>query len=424
MKSLEALLQDSGINPLDDLPCSFLPEPEPLELWCPVISVDDHVLEPATLFDRVPARHRDVAPKLVHDDLGRPFWTVGATRMPIVGGNGASGRPMAEWNRGAMRFEDMRRAVWDPVERLKDMDLDGVWAAVNFPSITWGFAGTQLSKMADREAALACVRAYNDWMLEDWCGVSPDRFIPCQIPFLVDPVLAAEEIRANAARGFRGVSFSESPAGLGLPGIYGDHWDPFFAACEATGTVVNLHVGSSGNVQRPSDESPMPVMSALFPLNAQQTAVDWLFARVPLKFPGLKIVLSEGGASWVPMIIERLRRAHRQREATPEAWLETDGDPVEVLLRNFYFASVEDPFAFRSLDLIGDDRIMLETDYPHNDSTWPTTQALVEAELAHLSNAQIRKVCFENACRVFDHPLPPAELVAGAAFNRTNPADA
>ena len=99
----------------------------------------------------------------------------------------------------------------DLTARLADMDLCGIWASLCFPSSIWGFTGSVLSQLRDQAVGLAAVRAYNDWMLEDWCSGAPERFIPCQIPWLSDPELAAGEIRRNAARGFRSVSFSENP---------------------------------------------------------------------------------------------------------------------------------------------------------------------------------------------------------------------
>ena len=100
------------------------------------------------------------------------------------------------------------------------------------------------------------VRAWNDWHLEDWAGAYPDRIIPCQIPWLLDPELAADEIRRNAARGFKAVSFPENPEPLGLPSIHTGYWDPLLAACEETDTVVCLHVGSSGATPTTSSDAP------------------------------------------------------------------------------------------------------------------------------------------------------------------------
>jgi predicted TIM-barrel fold metal-dependent hydrolase len=397
---------------------TFIPEPEPEPLFCPLISVDDHALEPPTVFEgRVPASLADRAPRVEVDDAGLPWWRVDERRLPILFANGAAGRVLPEW-KGASRcaYEDFRPSVSDPVARLHDMDLTGVWASLCFGSTVWGFAGSLFSKMHDPEVGLASVRAWNRWMLEEWCATDPDRFIPCQLPWLRDPVVAAEEIRRNAELGFRAVSFSENPEGLGFASVYGPAWDPFFRACAETGTVVNLHVGSSGRVTNPSSESPPEVIAALFPVSGIETVVDWIYARVPVRHPELRIVLSESGVSWVPMVIERLRRAHRMVPAS-EVWAASDPHPVDLLHRNFYFASVEDPSAFRALDVIDADHVMVETDFPHMDSTWPGCQAMVRSELEGLDAAIVRKVCFENAARLYRHPLPPSELIGRASLS-------
>src|SRR5207244_1948010 len=150
------------------------------------------------------------------------------------------------------------------------------------------------------------------------------------------------ELRRNAERGVSAVTFSESPYGLGFPTLHSGYWDPFFAACADTDTVINLHVGSSGSVCRPAPDSPPSVMTALFPLNGIMAAVDWVFAGIPSRFPGIKIVLSEAGVSWVPMVLERLQRAYDRRGEWAEMPI-SDLDPVEVFRRNFWFASIEDP---------------------------------------------------------------------------------
>jgi predicted TIM-barrel fold metal-dependent hydrolase len=333
-------------------------------------------------------------------------------RIPITNTNGVVGRPQEEWKVTLAKYEDMRDGVWDPRRRLADMDLCGVWASLCFGSIPWGFAGKRFSHMRDPEVGLASLRAYNDWMLEEWCGTDRDRLIPCQLSWLRDPEVGAAEIRRNAALGVPSVSFSENPEGLGFPNVYGTHWDPVFRACSETGTVINLHVGSSGSAAVVSSGSGVDVSVALFPMSAFGAALDWIYARIPIRFPDLKIALSEGGASWVPVLIERLERSWRQRDAS-DVWTSSDPHPADLLRRNFYFCSIEDPLAFTRLDAIGEDKVMVETDYPHNDSSWPGVQALLRSEMAGvLAPDKIRKVCYENAATLYRHPLPPAEMIA------------
>ena len=147
------------------------------------------------------------------------------------------------------RFDEMRHGAWDINARIDDMNLDGVYASLNFPSFLAGFGGGRLqTATSDLNLALATVRAWNDWHVEEWAGSYPDRIIPLQITWLHDPKLGAEEIRRNAARGVHALSFPEDPSLLGMPSIFTDHWDPIYRACEETDTVLCLHTGSGGGV--------------------------------------------------------------------------------------------------------------------------------------------------------------------------------
>lgn len=416
---LEDALSDSNVFTIGpDHKLTFLPEPEARPIWCPVISVDDHAFEPPTLFDRVPDRYGDHVPRWVEID-GRPAWQIGGRNHFLTGMDGAAGRPIAEWRSMKMRLDDYRAGVRDSDARTRDMDLNGVWASLCFPSITWGFAGTTLSRIPDVDAAFACIQTYNDWVVEEWAGPHPDRFIPCQLPFLPDPVRGAEEIRRNADRGVHAVSFVENPATLGYPSVHTDFWDPFLEACAETETALNLHIGSSGKIHCPSPDTPDPGQVALFPVNGIETAVDWVFSRIPARYPDIRIVLSEAGVSWVPMVIERLHRAYRQRDAAPTAWTAGDPHPVDILHRNFWFTSIEDPAAFRLLDVIGEDRVMLETDFPHTDSSWPDSQELFRSEMDFLPTEAIKKLCFGNAAALYHHPEPPESWLNSATLFNT-----
>jgi predicted TIM-barrel fold metal-dependent hydrolase len=227
---------------------------------------------------------------------------------------------------------------------------------------------------------------------------------------LRDAAVAAQEVRRNAERGFRAVSFSENPEGLGFPNVYDASWDPFFRACEETQTVINLHVGSSGVVRTPSSSSHVDVIVALFPVSGLEALVDWIYAGIPARYPKLTIALSEAGVSWVPMALERLRRAHRH--GVGGSWPGGDLTPTELVQRNFVFTSIEDPSAFRAIEAVGVNNVMVETDYPHYDSTWPECQQMIRGELEGLDHGVVRKVCYENAARVYRAALPPAELIA------------
>ena len=145
------------------------------------------------------------------------MWRYEDREYPNIGLNAVIGRPKEEWSMEPARFDEMRRGCWDIDARIADMDLAGIWASLNFPSLIAGFSGTVFWKSDDPELGLAVLRAWNDWHLDAWAGAYPDRIIPLQLPWLADPQLAAEELRRNAARGFKAVSFPELPAQCGLP---------------------------------------------------------------------------------------------------------------------------------------------------------------------------------------------------------------
>lgn len=396
--------------PGDDRPqgdATLLPDPEPRERHYTIISVDDHLIEPADLFEgRVPARLADRAPRVVELDGGRETWVFEGDMYPQVGLNAVAGRPKDEWSMDPARFDEMRRGCWDVHARIRDMDLDGVHATVCFPSLIAGFAGTIFSRAKDPELGLACLRAWNDWHIEEWAGAYPDRIIPLQLAWLPDPHLAADDVHRNAERGFKALSFPENPVDLGLPSLHTDHWDPLLRACEETQTVVCLHNGSSSWTAARSPGAPLELYTSLFPVNALVTAADWLWARIPTRFPGLRVAFSEGGISWVPMLIDRIEYVLDHSAVGAHGWDDPDLSPVDALRRNFWFCTIDLPSTFELRDHIGIDHICLESDYPHADSTWPDTQARAHAALAGLPADEVRKVTWENASRLFRHPVP------------------
>lgn len=368
-----------------------------------VVSADDHVTEPPHTFTKwAPAAMRDRMPHVVRDDAGVDYWIVGDERTPLLGSDSLKGWESDGGYLGPVNFDELHPAVYDIEERIRHMDVSGVVASLCFASAPFGFAGTSFLRMPDREAGLAALRAYNEWHLNEWAGPHPGRIIPCQLTWLADPELSAAEIRKNAERGFKAISFSENPERLGLPSLYSDHWDPVFRACEETETVVNLHVGSSSETIVPSKDSTAPVLGALFPLNSMVAATDWLFARIPIRFPNLKIALSEGGIGWVPMLIDRIEYMGRDLDYSADFG---DLSPVDVLRRNFWFTTFCDASTLPLRHHVGVDHIMIETDYPHMDSSFPDTQDIIAKQFHDIPDDETRKIITTNALSLYRHEL-------------------
>lgn len=389
---------------------TLLPDPEPRELYLPLVSADDHLMEPRDTFHgRLPKKFEEQTPHIVEDSDGMEWWQFEDELVMNSGANAMSSWPAEERTGGPVRFDEVRPGMYDVHARVKDMDVNGVAASLCFPSMVFGFCGQRFTKFSDPELGLAAMRAYNDWIAEEWVGAHPDRFIAQQVTWLPDPEIAAEEIRRNAERGFTAVSFSENPEALGFDSLYSGNWDPFFAACAETDTVINLHVGSSSQTMVPSKDSPPQVIAALFEINAFAAATDWLFAQIPSRFPNLKIVMSESGIAWVPMLVDRLTflesRFNKDNDGGMNSTWADSLTPNEVLARNFWFTSFFDPTAYRLLDVIGEDRVMMEVDYPHSDSTWPDTQEVVKYQIGQLDPEVQRRLTSGNASDLYRHEL-------------------
>ncbi len=373
-----------------------------------LISVDDHLIEPADLFEgRLPASLQDRAPRVILTPDGDEAWEMEGKLYHQIGLNAVVGRPAEEWTMEPASFSDMRRGCWDPKARLVDMDRSGVWASLHFPSLIAGFAGGLFASLTDQELAAACVRAWNDWHHEVWCAVDRKRMIPLQIPWLNDPEWTAAEVRRNAERGFRAISFPEQPVDMGLPSLHSDHWDPVLRACEETGTVVALHCASSGWSASRSPSAPLELLTSLFPVNALVTCADWLWSGAPVRFPGLRIVLAESGIDWVPMLVNRIDYVMEHSASGESAWGDPRNTPTEVLRRNFWFGVIDITDVITLRHQIGVDHIVLESDYPHADSTWPDSSVLADDALADLPGEEADAIRWANAAALFDWSTPP-----------------
>jgi predicted TIM-barrel fold metal-dependent hydrolase len=392
-------------------PALFLPDPEPRQQHYTVISVDDHVVEPAHLFEgRMPAALADRAPRIFETSRGYQVWAFEGKKYSQIGMNAVAGRRPDTVTMEPFRFDQMRPGCYDVHARVADMDLNGVWASVNFPSQITGFCGRVFFDAADQELGLACVRAWNDWLYDEWHSAYPERIVPMGITYLSDPALAVAEIERNAARGFTSMTLPERPHEIGLPSLWDtDHWDPIIAACVETDTVISLHVGSSGMPPLPAGSPAVQLSATLFGQQSLGACAEWLWSGYPLRFPGLKVAMSEGGIGWVAMLLDRLDNIV-DRSGYGMGW---ELRPAEVLKRNFWFCTLDDPSTIETRHRIGVENIMVEVDYPHGDSTWPNTQTVIESAWGHLPANELRMMCSENAASLYRHPLPEVVLPLG-----------
>jgi predicted TIM-barrel fold metal-dependent hydrolase len=388
-------------------PDLFLPEPEPREVKYTLVSVDDHVVEPPHLFQEyLPSALRERGPQLIETPEGHEVWSFEGEIYSQIGMNAVAGRRPETVRFEPFRFEQMRPGCYDVHARVSDMDAGGIWASLNFPSQITGFCGRIFANAKDREVGIACVRAWNDWLYEEWYRAYPERIIPCGITYLGDSDLAVAEIRRNAERGFVSVTLPERPHAVGLPNLWDrGYWDPIMAACEETSTVVSLHVGSSGVYPLPEGSPMVQLGSTLFGQLSLAACAEWLWSGFGLRYPNLKIAMSEGGIGWVAMLLDRLDNIV-DRSGYGLGW---EIRPADLMRRNFWFCTIDDPSTIDTRHRIGVENIMFESDYPHGDSTWPDSQSVIEQAWGHIPANELRMMCSENAAKLYRHPLP--ELV-------------
>ena len=385
----------------------LLPDPDPREIKYTLFSTDDHLVEPPNMFQgRLPAALQDQAPKVVESEEGHEVWVFDDQVFFQVGLNAVVGRKREDWKVEPTRFDEMRPGCYDVHARVVDMDINGMWASVNFPSQITGFCGSVFSRCKDPDLGLAVTRAWNDWFYEEWHQAYPDRIVPMGITYLADPEQAAAEIRRNAARGFTAVTLPEMPHRIGMEPIFSKWWDPIVAACAETNTVVCLHVGSTGVADMPKGAPMVPLGATLFGQLSLSACAEWLWSGYPVRYPDLQIIMSEGGIGWVAMLHDRLENIV-DRSGYGE-YFKSDLRPAEVLHRNFWFSTIDDPSTLSTRHTVGIDHITFESDYPHGDGTWPDTQKVFDEVFGALPADEVAKISHENAARLFRHPLPPA----------------
>ncbi|MEO5837784.1 MAG: amidohydrolase family protein [Acidimicrobiales bacterium] len=388
-----------------------------------IISVDDHVVEPAHTWERwLPAKYREKGPHIERHRIGGlvykgglnyeyeidpadgsgdlcDIWVYEGSLYPHKRHVAAVGFARDDMTLTPITYDEMRQGCWDPKFRLDDMTLDHVDKSLAFPTFP-RFCGQTFYEAKDRETALECVYAYNNWMIEEWCGDSGGRLLPLQIIPLWDAELAAAEVRRNSARGCHAVCFSEIPTHLGLPSIHSGSWDPFFAACDETQTTVCMHIGSSSKMPAASPDAPAAVNATLSFNNSFASLADFLFSGVFIKFANLKVAYSEGQIGWVPYLLERADDVWMQHRAWGGVKDKITNPPSSYYYDHVYCCFFRDRHGLISLDVVGEDNITFETDYPHTDSSWPDTKEIAEAMFAGLTEEQIYKAVRGNAIRM------------------------
>ena len=374
-----------------------------MELRHGLISVDDHVQEtPDVWTSRVSqSKWGHLIPQIETLPSGEQRWLVNG--QPISRSGVASvGALMSDPVIEPQRWEDVPEAAYVPEERLKAMDVDKVDYAVLYPNVA-GLAGEVLARIEDPELELACVQAYNDWILEEWAATSP-RLIPqCIVP-LSSLDVAAQEIRRSVSRGHRGVVFPSVPMHLrDLPHINDPDYDVIWQTCQDLEVPIGFHAGASSRLQFPAFEGLSPGQSSALanitrPISSVPVVANFLYSRILMRFPRLKIVFAETTLTWATYILELADHQFERQRLIQEGYTMT---PSEMFRQSCYFTGWYDRTGIRTRHSIGVDNIMWGTSFPLATSVWPESAKAIERCFEGVPAQEREQMLFGNAVSLY-----------------------
>jgi len=371
-----------------------------------VISADDHIDLPWLPKDlwqkRVPARWRDRAPR-VADTADGPYWVCGDERWDMWGGRkGVAGAQAGRRNaleRGGVLEPGVLRPTTTAL-RLADMDRDGVDATVMYGPIV-------PLLVPDPELRQICYHAYNEWLAE-FCATAPERLIGVGLIPIDDAKTAADEVRYLKTVGLRAGMFLA--ARVETP-LWDEAWEPLWEAGAETGIPIGFHLSGGHRTvvwkgPKANQLANMGVRVSCSTIQIDEPLAGIIFSGALERHPGLNIVLAETGIGWLPYMLERMDDSYRKFADAPEYWRQHGGIPITMepsayFRRQIWATFQTDRAGLRLLDVLGEDRVMWASDYPHADSTWPESRKAIEEQFAAVPPAARRRVLCENARELY-----------------------
>ncbi len=290
-----------------------------------------------------------------------------------------------------------RKGEYDPAERLKDMDVDGVEAEVLYSDVLCGVSYNGMSNAGRR----ACFQAFNDAAL-DFASHDPKRLLAVYIVPIVDIDEAVSEVTRLAKAGARALMVPLYPTDIGLSHYSDKRYEKLWATIQETGIAISQHVSANQALFDIMSYDPTPakgIFQSLPPIFMAEILAGWIVPGTLERFPKLKIVLVEAGLGWIPYFLQRLdtmreRHGWDHYEMLPEL-------PSFYWQRQMMATFEEDTYGVSQRHRIGVDNLMWATDYPHPDSTWPHSQKVLQTHFDDVPVDEARKMIGENAARLY-----------------------
>ena len=373
-----------------------------------LISADDHVVEPPDLWtERVPKQSwGDNIPHVERQADGTERWLVEGKPTENVT-LARVGALLDERYSDPATWQQVPAAAHDPAERLKAMDRDSIEAQVLYPS-AGGLGGESLGAIEDPELELACVQAYNDWMLDVWAKASP-RFVPqCLVP-VNSPDAAVKELQRSVGRGHRGAVLPCAPWRINdaSPHLYERVWDPWWAALSETGVPVSFHSGSLPSLMLDVYEGFDPAIGRGFDVVRRPSATGmivcrFLFSGIGERFPNVKVVFSASGIDWVPFMLEVSDHERERICRKGDLPYEMDESPSEIFHRQCYVTTWFEKVGLRLRGIIGVNNILWHSEFPLETSMWPDSVAAIEKNFEDVPDSDRERILSRNAAELYN----------------------
>ncbi len=388
------------------------------------IDADTHITEPGDVWTtRLPAKFQDQAPHMVRTDEGVDIWRFGTAERAIpVGATAVAGwkDPFPSIPRN---LDECPPASYDAKARLAYMDEIGAWAMALYPNIG-GFGSETFLGLNDPELMLACVRAYNDWLI-DWISPDPRRFIPVMATPFWDVDAAVDEIQRCKALGHKAILFTSAPQDFDMPFLGDPHWNPIWDVAQDVDLPISLHIGS-GDFQ---DQLMQPGRFAVHGIGASTVSgsmsillanaiqlMDVVMSGILPRNPKLRLVSVESGIGWLPFVKEALDHGYSYANVRGER-PEFVKKPSEYIREQVWACTFFEEFASNHyLDAVGHDRVLFETDYPHPICLYgDEVRPKIDAAFGNLPEDVQQQVMFGNAAELYGVEAPDRPWIGGAA---------
>jgi len=359
-----------------------------------VVSADSHMMEPADLWQaRLDKKFKDRAPKVIENPKkpGLIFVAEGIDPFPVAGGFGA-GRSGEELKDHLSKgYEAVRPSGWDPVERVKDQEIDGVEAEVLYTTL-----GMPLFGLNDSNLQRACFGVYNDWVAE-FCSHDPKRLYGISLISLEDLDAGIKELERTAKNGLRGAMIWGSPP-EDKP-YSSREYDKFWQAASELQMPLSLHVITGKSKESKINFEQISTFYMNIIHEVQRSLTQLIFGGVLERFPKLTIVSAENDSGWFPHYMYRMDHAYEKFNAMEKNPLPLK--PSEYVRRQIWATFQDDPVGPATYKIFGENNYMWASDFPHTDSTWPESRNWIAKDFAGVPEDVTRKIVFENAVKLY-----------------------